>query len=121
MASAPLRPSRPNTIPTPNIGIGTLATGGFSAANVSVIAPGPAPENSIVNPMQKFAQLILYGIAMIAIWGGILSIAFSDESTNLNFIILGAGGLVSAFMAIADLGDSCLPGLGTLMPAVSPK
>ena len=89
MASAPLRPSRPKAIANPNIGSGLLASANYAAANVSVIAPGPAPVNSIGNPMQKFAQLILYGIAMIAIWGGILSIAFSEDSTNLNFIIFG--------------------------------
>ena len=67
-------------------------------------------ENTVVKPivagenieLQKFAQLILYGISLAAIWGGILSIAFFSESTsNENFLVLGFGGIISACMAIA--------------------
>ena len=74
--------------------------GSMTLPSLSMVSPGPPPANAIVNPIQKFAQLILYGIAMVAIWGGIIAIAFSDNSTNLNFLILGAGGILSAAMAI---------------------
>lgn len=62
--------------------------------------------NSVISgeniELQKFAQLILYGISLAAIWGGILSIAFFSESTsNENFLVLGFGGIISACMAIA--------------------
>ena len=75
--------------------------GSVATHSLTMVSPGPAPSNAVVNPLQKFAQLILYGIAMVAIWGGILAIAFSDNSTNLNFLILGIGGIVSSIMAIA--------------------
>ena len=72
--------------------------------------PAPFTERPIQNyqgpreniELQKFAQLILYGISLAAIWGGILSIAFFSESTtNENFLVLGFGGIISASMAIA--------------------
>ena len=69
----------------------------------------PATETPIVNyqgpqeniELQKFAQLILYGISLAAIWGGILSIAWDDSTTDQDFLVLGFGGIISAVMAIA--------------------
>lgn len=101
MSNAPVRPSRVKAQSTSFSNTGTLMQGSVSTPSLSMVSPGPAPANAVVNPLQKFAQLILYGIAMVAIWGGILAIAFSDNSTNLNFLILGIGGIVSAVMAIA--------------------
>ena len=101
MSNAPVRPSRPRAQSATSVAPGTLMQGSVSTPSLSVVSPGPMPTNAVVNPLQKFAQLILYGIAMVAIWGGILAIAFSDNSTNLNFLILGIGGIVSSIMAIA--------------------
>ena len=72
-------------------------------------SPAPATETPIVNyqgpqeniELQKFAQLILYGISLAAIWGGILSIAWDDSTTDQDFLVLGFGGIISAVMAIA--------------------
>jgi hypothetical protein len=101
MSNNPVRPSRPKAQSASLSTHGTLMQGSVATPSLSMVSPGPAPSNAVVNPLQKFAQLILYGIAMVAIWGGILAIAFSDNSTNLNFLILGIGGIVSAIMAIA--------------------
>ncbi len=101
MSNIPVRPSRQQAISASSMSPGTLMQGSVAAPTLSMVSPGPAPANAIANPLQKFAQLILYGIAMVAIWGGILAIAFSENSTNLNFLILGIGGIVSAIMAIA--------------------
>ena len=52
--------------------------------------------------LQKFAQLILFGIAMVAIWAGLLSIAFGGEETGQDeFLVLGFGGLLSGCLAIS--------------------
>ena len=51
--------------------------------------------------LEKFAQLVMYVVALIAIWGGIFSIAFDDNATNSHFLLIFIGGLVSAAMAIA--------------------
>ena len=101
MSNAPTRPMRPKAVTSMYQSSGSLLEGSSPMPSLSVVSPGPMPANTVVNPLQKFAQLILYGIAMVAIWGGILAIAFADSSTNLNFLILGVGGLVSAGMAIA--------------------
>ena len=100
MSNAPVRPTRPKAEISNNQPSGSLLQGSSVMPSLSVVSPGPLPANAVVNPLQKFAQLILYGIAMIAIWGGILAIAFAEDSTNLNFLILGVGGLISAGMAI---------------------
>ena len=102
MSNAPVRPRRRNRNMISNIERpGTL----FQTEE-----PIPATETPIQNyqlpreniELQKFAQLILYGISLTAIWGGILSIAFlSDSTTNENFLVLGFGGIISASMAIA--------------------
>ena len=102
MSKAPVRPRRRNRNMTLNVERpGSL----FETEK-----PAPFTERPIQNyqgpreniELQKFAQLILYGISLAAIWGGILSIAFFSESTtNENFLVLGFGGIISASMAIA--------------------
>jgi hypothetical protein len=63
---------------------------------------GAAPPNAADTGMQKFAQLILFGIAMVAIWAGLLSIAFGGEDTGqTEYLTLGIGGLLSGMMAIS--------------------
>ena len=101
MPPAPSRPKRPTAVAQTNLRPGNLMHGSVPATNISVTVPQTGENKTELNPMQKFAQLILYGIAMVAIWSGILSIAFAEDSTNLNFLILGAGGIISASMAIA--------------------
>ena len=77
----------------------TLSEGKTAPTEINIAKPMVAGENI---ELQKFAQLILYGISLAAIWGGILSIAFFSESTsNENFLVLGFGGIISACMAIA--------------------
>ena len=63
---------------------------------------GIAPPNAADAGLQKFAQLILFGIAMIAIWAGLLSIAFGSEETGqTEFLFLGLGGIISGLLAIS--------------------
>ena len=101
MPPAPSRPKRPTAVAQTNLRPGNLMHGSVPATNISVTVPQTGYGQTQLNPIQKFAQLILYGIALVAIWSGILSIAFAEDSTNLNFLILGAGGIISASMALA--------------------
>ena len=71
-----------------------------SAAPMVISQPGKVRTQGDVD-LEKFAQLVMYVVALIAIWGGIFSIAFDDNATNSNFLLLFIGGLVSAAMAIA--------------------
>lgn len=54
---------------------------------------------------QRLGQLWLWGIALLAIWGGLFTIAFAQGDSNNRFALLGIGGLVSAiiFFAVVDL------------------
>ncbi len=69
MANAPPRPQRPTTSKTLSARIGTLSANPASPA-VKMGTVGAPPANAVDLGMQKFAQLILFGIAMIAIWAG---------------------------------------------------
>ena len=100
MANAPSRPQRPTAARTLSARVGTLSANPVAPA-VKMGIVGAPPANTVDLGMQKFAQLILFGIAMVAIWAGLLSIAFGgDEQTQANFLVLGIGGLLSGSMAI---------------------
>jgi len=55
--------------------------------------------------LQRLGQLWLWGIALLAIWGGLFTIAFAQGDSNNRFALLGIGGLVSAmiFFSVVDL------------------
>lgn len=48
----------------------------------------------------KMSQLVMMGIGFLAIWGGVFSVAFDDEASNQNFLVLFVGGLASFAVAI---------------------
>ena len=101
MSQAPVRPRRRNR------NLVAVAERPGSLFQTEEAAPATeVPIPNYVGPqenikLQKFAQLILYGIALAAIWGGILSIAWDDSVTKEDFLVLGFGGVISAIMAIA--------------------
>lgn len=51
--------------------------------------------------MLKLSQMVMMGIGFLAIWGGIFSVAFDEEATNENFLVLFVGGLASFAVSIA--------------------
>ena len=90
----PIRPSRQKSIPSQHNSI----FGDTPKKDVKLkISPVESHEIDI---LAKFAQLIMYGIALLAIWVGILSIAFAENATNRNFLVLGIGGIISSLMAL---------------------
>ena len=102
MGNLPSRPQRPNNPRTLSERVGNLSANATPSASVTMGVVGNAPPNAINTGMQKFAQLILFAIAMIAIWAGLLSIAFGGEDTSqTEFLVLGIGGIISGLMAIA--------------------
>ena len=102
MGNLPSRPQRPNNPRTLSERVGNLSANTTPSASVTMGVVGNAPPNAINTGMQKFAQLILFAIAMIAIWAGLLSIAFGGEDTSqTEFLVLGIGGIISGLMAIA--------------------
>ena len=49
--------------------------------------------------LEKFAMLIMYIVALIAIWGGIFTIGFANADTE-SYLLLFVGGFVSCGMAV---------------------
>ena len=78
----PTRPSRENIPQRPQGGI--YGSAPINTVGLKIQRPGEKE----IDAFAKFAQLIMYGIAMIAIWGGIMSIAFAENATNQNFLVL---------------------------------
>ena len=71
-----------------------------------------APQESItlVRPHQsvsrddlllmKLSQIVMMGIGFLCIWGGIFLVAFDEDATNQNFLVLFVGGLASFLVSI---------------------
>ena len=103
MADAPSRPQRPTNARTLSQRAGNLSANAVAAPSVEMGVIG-TPANMVDNSLMKFAQLILFGVAMIGIWAGLLRIAFpgdGQETGQAEFLVLGFGGLFSGFLAIA--------------------
>lgn len=98
---------KPLQAPTPAIGqVASPYQGNLSAQATPVTAPiltvGPnaAQQNQDLF-MMKLSQGVMMGIGFLAIWGGIFSVAFDEEATNDNFLVLFIGGLASFLVSIA--------------------
>ena len=70
--------------------------GGY-VPGMNVIQPNSTPDHGA----QKLAQLWLWGIALLAIWGGLFTIAFSQGDSNNRFALLGLGGIISAAIFVS--------------------
>ena len=99
--TAPKRPQRPAATPTLSARTGNLMTDSQLKPNISVGNVGVSPEYGVDNSLQKFAQLILFGIAMIGIWSGLIMIALEGDGDITQWALLGVGGIISGLMAIA--------------------
>ena len=76
------------------------------------MAGAQAPQESItlVRPHQsmsrddlllmKLSQIVMMGIGFLCIWGGIFLVAFDEDATNQNFLVLFVGGLASFLVSI---------------------
>ena len=101
MSQAPVRPRRRSRQLNPtNDRPGNLFSSATPSTKLDTVQSRVRTHEENIE-LQKFAQLILYGISLAAIWGGILSIAWSDSTSNEEFFVLGFGGIISAVMAIA--------------------
>ena len=50
--------------------------------------------------MMKLSQIVMLGIGFLAIWGGVFSVAFDENATNDNFLVLFVGGVASFLVSI---------------------
>jgi len=98
---APRRvPTRTTAKPAQSEAIGM--TGGITSPlnnnQISIRLPSTQRQDSDM-ALEKFAMLIMYIVALIAIWGGIFTIGFANADTE-SYLLLFVGGFVSAAMAI---------------------
>jgi hypothetical protein len=66
-------------------------------APVIVRPPGSSDAGQF---LERFTEVIMFGVAMLAIWIGLLSIAFADDVGEEKFLILFIGGLLSSAIAL---------------------
>ncbi|MDP6869150.1 MAG: hypothetical protein QGI21_00040 [Candidatus Poseidoniaceae archaeon] len=100
MSTLPSRPGRSTPSGAQATTTGSLLSGSIPTRSVQVVRPGAKDQNVGNSVVQKFAQLILFGIAMVAIWSGIFAIAFTGDTTSSDFLFLAIGGIVSAVLAL---------------------
>ncbi len=106
MAAPRRRPIK--STPTPNSTTQPAASalsGGISTHDTS-----SAPIMTVVQPnatiqkddlfLMKMSQVVMMGIGFLAIWGGIFSVAFDEDATNDNFLVLFVGGLASFAVSV---------------------
>mgnify|MGYP005717264387 FL=1 len=104
MGDTPSRPQRPNVARTLTDRAGDLLAGSQPLTKIEVGRVAVQHNRQVVdNSLQKFAQLILFGIAMVGIWFGLLNIAYpgGEEVSQTNYLVLGFGGLFSGAMGIS--------------------
>ena len=98
---APRRiPTRASNQPVASDVIGM--TGGITAPlnnnPINIQLPSTQRAQSDI-ALEKFAMLIMYIVALIAIWGGIFTIGFANADTE-SYLLLFVGGFVSCAMAV---------------------
>ena len=50
--------------------------------------------------LMKLSQIVMMGIGFLCIWGGVFTVAFDEDATNQNFLVLFVGGLASFAVSI---------------------
>ena len=85
------------TVPASN---GTIYNDTTLVEQPMIIRSPGNPIGSANRDLMRFSQLIMMGIALAAIWGGLFSIAFAEDASNDDFLILFLGGFLSAGIAI---------------------
>ena len=68
-----------------------------TAAPVVVRPPGSSEFGLF---LERFTEVIMFGVAMLATWIGLLSIAFAEDVGEEKFLILFIGGLLSSAVAL---------------------
>ena len=75
----------------------------FATEEVQPTAPvvvRPPGSSDVGLFLERFTEVIMFGVAMLAIWIGLLSIAFAEDVGEEKFLILFIGGLISSAIAL---------------------
>lgn len=83
----------------PALSGGVMADSAPEAGTITMIRPNTNMSKDDMFLM-KLSQIVMMGIGFLSIWGGVFSVAFDDEATNQNFLVLFVGGLASFAVSI---------------------
>ncbi len=78
---------------------GVMAGVAPEASTVTMVRPNQK-MNSDDLFLMKLSQIVMMGIGFVSIWGGVFSVAFDEDATNQNFLVLFIGGLASFAVSI---------------------
>jgi hypothetical protein len=97
--SAPVRPQNKPVINASPLTGGVMAGVAQETSAVTMVRPNQN-MNSDDLFLMKLSQIVMMGIGFLSIWGGVFSVAFDEDATNQNFLVLFVGGLASFVVSI---------------------
>ena len=87
-------PVRPKARPTGTPALAGGVVEGMDAPSESITLVKPKQNlNRDDLMLMKLSQIVMMGIGFLSIWGGVFSVAFDEDATNQNFLVLFVGGL----------------------------
>ena len=98
--SAPVRPKPQPAASTAPLSGAVMEGGGSEPAPIKMVLPNQNVSKDDLFLM-KLSQIIMLGIGFLSIWFGIFGIAYDEEATNENFLVIFVGGLASFAVTIA--------------------
>ena len=98
--SAPVRPKPQPAASTAPLSGAVMEGGGSEPAPIKMVLPNQTVSKDDLFLM-KLSQIIMLGIGFLSIWFGIFGIAYDEEATNENFLVIFVGGLASFAVTIA--------------------
>ena len=78
---------------------GIVAGSAPDPGTITMVRPNQAYNKDDLFLM-KLSQIVMMGIGFLSIWYGVFAVAFDDEATNQNFLVLFVGGLLSFAVSI---------------------
>ena len=81
---------------------GIVAGSAPDPGTITMVRPNQAYNKDDLFLM-KLSQIVMMGIGFLSIWYGVFAVAFDDEATNQNFLVLFVGGLLSFAVSIGPL------------------
>ena len=98
--SAPVRPKPQPAASAAPLSGGVMEGGASEPAPIKMVLPNQNVSKDDLFLM-KLSQVIMLGIGFLSIWIGIFGIAYDEDATNENFLVIFVGGLASFAVTIA--------------------
>ena len=83
----------------PALSGGVVAGSAPDTGSITMVRPN-AKMSKDDRFLMKLTQIVMMSIGFLSIWGGVFEVAFDEEATNQNFLVLFVGGLASFAVSI---------------------